>query len=167
MIDWIGSLRLHERSAHRVVLTLSRSTRLFGWGMLIVGLATAWKMWDLWRWGAAIPGALAALGGLLVSLERRLVFDAEDGVLRLQQRTFGITTQTTVPLFHLRAVVVLAQPRGITGGQRYVAYVDRRMGGPIYLDEARRCAPLMKMAEAIADVTELRLEYEAIPGTRM
>jgi hypothetical protein len=42
-----------------------------------------------------------------------------------------------------------------------VAYVERRIGGTIHLDEARRPAPLLKLAEAISDVAELRLEYDA------
>jgi hypothetical protein len=70
-------------------------------------------------------------------------------------------------LFHLRAVVVAAHPH--TNGRtipmsRYTAYVERRVGEPIYLDEARRCARLLRMAEAISEATELRFEYEAIPG---
>ncbi|HWM86844.1 MAG TPA: hypothetical protein VNO33_13420, partial [Kofleriaceae bacterium] len=51
--------------------------------------------------------------------------------------------------------------RGLPATARYVAYLDRRVGDAIYLDEARRCAALLRMAEAIADVAELRLEYEA------
>jgi hypothetical protein len=73
-----------------------------------------------------------------------------------------------VPLFHLRAVVVLARrghqlQRIFPAPSRFVAYIDRRVGGAIYLDEARRCAHLMKMAEAIAEVADLRLEYDAAP----
>jgi hypothetical protein len=63
-------------------------------------------------------------------------------------------------------VVIVARPRidgvrGLPAQARYVAYLDRRVGEAIYLDEARRCASLLRMAEAIADVAELRLEYEA------
>jgi hypothetical protein len=45
----------------------------------------------------------------------------------------------------------------------FVAYLDRRVGDAIFLDESRRSAGLFRMAEAIADVAELRLEYEAAP----
>jgi hypothetical protein len=34
----------------------------------------------------------------------------------------------------------------------YVAYVERRVGGTIHLDEARRPAPLLALAEAISEV---------------
>jgi hypothetical protein len=62
--------------------------------------------------------------------------------------------------------VVMARPRGeisrgLPAAARYIAYLDRRVGEAIFLDEARRCAALLRMAEAIADVAELRLEYNA------
>ena len=63
----------------------------------------------------------------------------------------GVTSRVEIPLFHLRAVVVLAQPGG-PRKSKYVAFVDRRVGEPIYLDEASRVARLMKIAEAIAAV---------------
>jgi hypothetical protein len=43
----------------------------------------------------------------------------------------------------------------------YVAYVERRVGGTIHLDEARRPGPLLALAEAISEVAELRLVYDA------
>jgi hypothetical protein len=51
----------------------------------------------------------------------------------------------------------------LPGSSRFVAYLDRRVGEVVYLDESRRCAALLKLAEAIADVAEVRLEYEAPP----
>jgi hypothetical protein len=51
---------------------------------------------------------------------------------------------------------VSARRRGL-----YVAYVERRVGGTIHLDEARRPAPLLALAEAISEVAELRLVYDA------
>ena len=80
-------------------------------------------------------------------------------VLRSEQRIFGIRRRTAIPLFHLRSVVV-ARRGGI-----YIAYVERRLGRSIHLDEARRSAPLMVLAEAIAEVAELKLVYE--PTTRV
>jgi hypothetical protein len=97
-----------------------------------------------------------ALGVLLSTLQRRLVFDREDGLLRSEQRVLGIRRRAAIPLFHLRSVVVAARRGGI-----YVAYVERRIGRPIHLDEARRPAPLLALAEAIAEVAELRLVYDA------
>lgn len=163
MTDWIGSLRLAERSPHRVVLSMSRATRAWGWLLFSVGLALAPGMWSMSPWAASIAGCLAAFGLVLATLERTLVFDQEAGVLRLEQRILGLRSRVEVPLFHLRAVVVTAHPAGHHQG-KYVAFVDRRVGDPIYLDEARRVARLMRMAEAIAEVAEVRLEYNAAGG---
>jgi hypothetical protein len=165
MFDWIGSLRIREKSRGRVVLSLSRSTQLAGTLMLVAGLAMSLYAWPISPWLAAAPVVLAVLGGLLVTLRRELTVDREAGVLRVEQRAFGVHNQQVVPLFHLRAVVVEARPGApMTGNGRYVAYLDRRVGQAIYLDEARRCAVLLRLAEAIADVAELRLEYDAQGG---
>lgn len=164
MTDWIGSLRLSERSANRVVLRLTRTTRIYGALLAMVGAAVAAGLWPVSPWLGAWPLALAAFGATLISIDRRLTFDREAGVLRLETRTLGITTRQEVPLFHIRAVCVVAQPgieRALGGPGRYMAFVERRIGEPIYLDEARRCARLIRMAEAIAEVADVRLEYDA------
>lgn len=96
-----------------------------------------------------------------MSLERELRIDRQAGVLEVEQKMFGIGSRSVVPLFHLRAVVVSARPAQAGGQARYVAFLERRIGDAIYLDEARRCAGLLAIAEAIADVAELRLEYDA------
>lgn len=167
MLDWVGSLRIRERSPLRVVLTLSRSTQIVGWILVFAAGYTVWQAWQVSPWLAMAPGILLGIGGLLVTLRREMVFDREAGVLRLDQSAFGIPSRAVVPLFHLRAVVVVARsaegdakPR-LMNGARFVAYVERRVGDAIYLDESKRCASLMRMAEAIADVAELRLEYDA------
>jgi hypothetical protein len=98
---------------------------------------------------------MLGLGILLATLRRRLIFDREDGLLRIEQRIFGIRRRAAIPLFHLRAVVVAAR-RGM-----YVAFVERRIGGTIHLDEARHPPPLLALAEAISEVAELRLVYDA------
>jgi hypothetical protein len=124
-----------------------------GWGIAAAGvwlalIATAW---------AILGGVLLiALGLLLGTLERTLIFDRDDGLLQTEQRILGIRRRSAIPLFHLRAVVVAARRPGF-----YVAYVERRVGGTIHLDEARRPGPLLALAEAIADVAELRLVYDA------
>ncbi len=102
--------------------------------------ATAWTGW-----------ALVALGIWMVTLHALAILLA--GVVVLG---FGIRRRAAIPLFHLRAVVVAARRGGI-----YVAYVERRIGGTIHLDEARRPGPLLALAEAISEVAELRLVYDA------
>ena len=169
MFDWIGTLRIRERSSARVVLCLSRGTRTAGLVLFLVGATVAVQAWSVSVWLAFLPGLVALLGGLLATLRRELVVDKEEGVLRVDQRAFGMANRQVVPLFHLRAVVVMERPRqgvldlgrAMPASARYIAYLDRRVGEAIFLDEARRCATLLRMAEAIADVAELRLEYEA------
>jgi hypothetical protein len=152
VLDWLGSVQVRRRTPSRVELDLTRATAWTGWAMSAAG---AWlvALGALW---AILAGVLViGLGGLLGTLRRRLVFDRDDGLLQIEQRVFGIRRRAAIPLFHLRAVVVSAR-RGF-----YVAYVERRVGGTIHLDEARRPAPLLALAEAIADVAELRLVYDA------
>lgn len=168
MFDWIGSLRIRERSNARVVLSLSRTTQLAGLLLLATGALVTARAWPVSVWLAFLPALVALFGAVLVTLRRELTIDREAGVLRVDQSAFGMANRQVVPLFHLRAVVIVARRRtdgvrGLPANGRYVAYLDRRVGDAIYLDEARRCAALLRMAEAIADVAELRLEYEAAP----
>ena len=157
MLDWLGSVQIRKRSPSRVELDLTRATAWTGWGLAAAGSRLAW-LGALW---AVIGGGLLVASGVLLgTLRRRLVFDREDGLLRSEQWILGIRRRAAIPLFHLRAVVVAARRGGI-----YVAYVERRIGGTIHLDEARRPGPLLALAEAIADVAELRLVYDAT--TRM
>jgi hypothetical protein len=157
VLDWLGSVQIRKRTASRVELDLTRATAWTGWAMTAGGI---WLLF-LGLLSATIGGVLViAMGGLLGTLRRKLIFDREDGLLHIEQRVLGIRRRAVVPLFHLRAVVVAARRGGI-----YVAYVERRIGGTIHLDEARRPGPLLALAEAISDVTELRLVYDAT--TRM
>lgn len=152
MLDWLGSVQIRKRSDQRVELDLTRATSWTGWSIAGAG---AWLLWLSSLWGGVGGGILIAIGLLLGTLKRKLVFDRADGLLRIEQRIFGIHRRAAIPLFHLKAVVVAAR-RGF-----YVAYVERRVGGTIHLDEARRPGPLLKLAEAISDVAELRLVYDA------
>jgi hypothetical protein len=166
MLDWIGSLRLRERSAARVVLSLSRSTSVAGWLMIASSVLLGYLTWPLSVWLLALPAAGLMGGGLLCSLRRTLIFDREAGVLEVEQGAFGSVKRATIPLFHLRAVVIVARPDtrllgALAPGSRFLAYLDRRVGPAIHLDECARCADLLPMAEAIAEVAELRLEYDA------
>jgi hypothetical protein len=157
VLDWLGSVQIRRRSASRVELDLTRATAWTGWGIAGAGARLAW-LGALWAMVGG--GILVASGVLLATLRRRLVFDREDGLLRSEQRILGIRRRAAIPLFHLRAVVVAARRGGM-----YVAYVERRIGGTIHLDEARKPGPLLALAEAVADVAELRLVYDAT--TRM
>jgi hypothetical protein len=153
MLDWLGSVQIRKRTATRVELELTRGTAWTGWGMAAGG-AYMMTLQPLW---ATLLGAIGVLMGVLLgTLQRRLVFDRDDGLLRSEQRVLGVRRRAAIPLFHLRAVVVAARRGGI-----YVAYVERRVGGTIHLDEARRPAPLLELAEAISEVAELRLVYDA------
>jgi hypothetical protein len=153
VLDWLGSVQIRTRSASRVELGLTRGTAWTGWALVAGG---AWVVSLGALWSMLLGGLVIVLGALFGTLQRRLVFDREDGLLRSEQRIFGIRRRAAIPLFHLRAVVVAARRGGI-----YVAYVERRVGGTIHLDEARRPAPLLALAEAISEVAELRLVYDA------
>lgn len=167
MLDWIGTLRVRSRTARRVELCLTRSTQIAGWVLVAaaVGVALAVDA-GLPRPAWILAALIGLLGALLASLRRELVFDRDDGVLRIEQRLLGIASRAVVPLFHLRAVVIAARIDARIG-PRFVAYVDRRIGGAIHLDEAQRCASLLEVAEAIADVAELRLVYDATTRAAM
>jgi hypothetical protein len=168
MFDWIGSLRIQESSQRRVVLGVSSATRLAGLVLLAAGGWAAYRGWSVSPWLAVAPALLALLGAALVSLRRRLVFDRAAGVLEVEQRVLGWGSRAVVPLFHLRAVVIRARAGGglpwvdrVVAPSRYTAIIERRVGEEIFLDEARRCAYLLRMAEAVAEIAEIRLEYDA------
>jgi hypothetical protein len=153
VLDWLGSVQIRRRTPERVELDLTRATAWTGWGLSAAGL------WLIVRgpvWAVLLGVFVLGIGVLLATLRRKLVFDREDGLLRSEQRILGIRRRAAIPLFHLRAVVVAARRGGM-----YVAFVERRLGGTIHLDEARHPAPLLALAEAIADVAELRLVYDA------
>ncbi|MBS1120513.1 MAG: hypothetical protein H6Q90_2741 [Deltaproteobacteria bacterium] len=153
MLDWLGSVAVRKRTATRVELDLTRAT---GWSGWVLAGAGAWLVTLSMLWASVLGGGAIAAGILLATLRRRLVFDRDEGLLRIDQSVLGIRRRAAIPLFHLRAVVVAARRRGL-----YVAFVERRMGGRIHLDEAHRPAPLLALAEAISEVAELRLVYDA------
>jgi hypothetical protein len=107
-LDWIGSLRIRHRSKHRVELCLSRSTSIAGWVLVAAGGATAAIAWPISIALAAIPALVAAGGLLLGTLRRTLVFDRDDGLLRVEQTILGISGS------HRRCRVL--NTRGLPGG---------------------------------------------------
>lgn len=152
----VGTLRVRSRSARRLELALTRTTHLVGWivavaGLAVTLLAATWSMW-----ATIAPGILAAFGLLVGTMRQRLVFDREDGVLRIEQRLAGVPSNAVVPLFHLKAVVVRCR-----AGGDFIAVVERRVGDPIVLDTADSPGPLYALAQAVADVAQLRLVYDA------
>jgi hypothetical protein len=152
VLDWLGSVQIRKRTESRVELDLTRATAWTGWGIAAGGVWLL-RLGPLW---AVLLGIVAVTSGVLLgTLQRTLVFDREDGLLRSEQRILGIKRRLAIPLFHLRAVVVAAR-HGM-----YIAYVERRVGDTIHLDEARKPGPLVALAKAISDVTELRFEYDA------
>lgn len=153
MLDWLGSVQIRKRTASRVELALTRATAWTGWALAALGV---YVVIHHALWSTVLGTFVLGLGVLLGTLRRRLVFDREEGLLRCEQRILGIRRRAAIPLFHLRAVVVAARRGGM-----YVAYVERRVGGTIHLDEARRPAPLLGLAEAVSEVAELRLIYDA------
>jgi hypothetical protein len=161
-LDWIGSLRIRHRSPHRVELCLTRSTAIAGWTIALIAAGTAAVAAPISMFLASVPGVIALFGLVLGTLRRTLVFDRDDGLLRVEQQLAGITTRAAIPLFHLRAVVLAARiaPDRASLGPRFVAYLDRRVGPAIHLDESRRAAQLKPLVEAIAEVAELRLVYD-------
>jgi hypothetical protein len=152
VLDWLGSVQIRKRTGTRVELDLTRATAWTGWALSAIGGYLCVRG----GWALMAGVIVLGLGILLATLRRKLVFDRDEGLLRSEQRIFGIRRRAAIPLFHLRAVVVAARRGGM-----YVAYVERRLGGTIHLDEARRSAPLLALAEAISEVAELRLVFDA------
>ncbi len=156
MFGLLGTLRVRTRSARRLELALTRSTHVVGWTITLGGLAASLAMarWSLWA--ALVPLTVAALGLLVATMRQHLVFDRDDGVLRIDQRLAGFPSHSVVPLFHLKAVVVRTRPRG-----DFIAVIERRVGDPIVLDTNQSAGPLYALAQAVADVAQLRLVYDA------
>lgn len=149
MLDWIGSVAIRKRTPRRIELDLTRATTVSGLGLAAVGV---WLVLPAVVWSTLIGGLLIATGALLATLRRRLIFDRDDGLLHIEQRVLGIRRRAAIPLFHLRAIVVSPRRRRL-----YVAYVERRVGGAIYLDEATGPKPLLELADAIAEVADLHV----------
>lgn len=152
----LGAMRIRSQDSVRIELGISRATALTGWlGALVASVAAVLLAGTPWLLGVAL---VLALGGLVVATAiHQLIFDRDGGVLRIERSVAGLRSRTVIPLFHLRALVV--KSRGL--GRGYVAVIERRVGEPIVIDTRDRPGPLYELVRAIADVTELRLVYDA------
>ena len=151
MLDWFASVAVASRSERRVELVLTRATAWAGWAVLTLALLLAPLAWSVAHALLLGPGALAVFGLALATVRRRMIFDSDDGLLRVEHRILGVRSRLAVPLFHLRRVVVA--PRDGS----FVLYVERRTGGRIPIDEGGRFDRLMELARTICAATELRL----------
>jgi hypothetical protein len=156
MFGQLGNLRVRTRSARRLELALTRTTHVVGWSAAIAGIAAAITVARWSTWAAIVPLTLGLLGLVVATMRQHLVFDRDDGVLRIEHRVAGIPSHSVVPLFHLKLVVVRARPRG-----DFIAVVERRIGEPIVLDTGDAPGPLYALAQAVAEVAQLRLVYDA------
>ncbi len=155
MLDWLASVAVVRRTERRVELAITRATEWAGWALASAASVAAIFAWSVAPMLAALPALIAVVGALLATTRRRLVFDRDDGLLRVEQRICGVRSRMAVPLFHLRAVVI-APEEG-----HFVAYLQRRAGGRIRIDDASHAEPLVALGRAICDVTDLRLVTEA------
>lgn len=151
MLDWLASVAVVRRSERRIELAVTAATRWTGWAIAAAAAGLAAMAWMAMPMLSALPAVLIALGLLLATTERRMVFDRDEGLLRVEQRIMGVRSRMTIPLFHLRAVVIAAE------GVHYVAYLERRAGGRIRIDDSRNLVQMMALGRAICEVTQLRL----------
>jgi hypothetical protein len=159
MLDWLASMTVVRRSEQRIELAITAGTRWTGWALAAAATVIAAWAWTLAPLAAAVPALVAVIGALLATTRRRLVFDRDDGLLRVEQRVLGVRSRLAVPLFHLRAVVIAAEDH------HFVAYLERRVGGRIRIDDSRHLAPLLALGRAICEVTQLRLVSDAARPT--
>ncbi len=156
MVGLVGTLRVRRRSSRRLELALTRTTHVAGWTATMAGVACAIVAARWSGWAVIVPLALAVFGLLVATMRQHLVFDRDDGVLRIEHRLAGIPSYSVIPLFHLKSVVVRSRPRG-----DFIAVVERRVGEPIVLDTCDSPGPLYSLAQAISEVAQLRLIYDA------
>jgi hypothetical protein len=151
MLEWLAAVAIVRRTERRVELAVTSATTWAGWTVAAAASLAAWLSWS-WSGPVAIMAAvIGALGGMFATARRRLVFDRDDGLLRVEQRILGVRSRLAIPLFHLRAVVICYEHG------HYVSYVERRAGGRIRIDDARHLPSILAVARAICDVTQLRL----------
>ena len=154
MFAELGRMKVRRRTTARIELGLDRLASALGWVAVVIALALAVIAAPIANWLAVVALIGAAVAALVATARHQLVFDREDGVVRIERRVAGITSRSVIPLFHLRAVVVRRHGRG------FVAVIERRNGGAITIDSSDRPGRLYELVRAVADVTELRLVYD-------
>ena len=162
MFEWLGKLVVRVKKKRLVVVGVDPKTHWAGALLCLLSLPVALLCWGAWPPLVIFPSVFFFVGALALSFRRTLVFNQDDGVLRIEERILGLGTNIHVPLFHLRAVVVhpSSESPSFRPSYEYLARIDRRVGEPIHLETSKRSAPLLKLAEAISDIAEIRLEYE-------
>ncbi len=153
----LGAMRIRSQDSVRIELGIGRTTALTGWSGALVAAVAAVALSSSSQWLVGIAVIVALIGVLVATAQHQLVFDREGGVLRVARSIAGLRSRNVIPLFHLRALVV--RSRGL--GRGYVALIERRVGEPIVIDTRDRPGPLYDLVRAIAEVTELRLVYDA------
>ena len=159
MLDRLGSLQLIEKSDVKVICGLSRELNTMGLVGGIVSAISSFVSFGSTSFFWMIPCLGACIGFAMFTFRRHYVFDKLDGLLYARDRILGFGVEKKIPLFHLKAVIVepIFTSHGTT---KFVSRIEKRTGEDIFLDESKSPKRLVKMAKAIADVTEIRFEYE-------
>lgn len=153
----LGAMKIRSQESARIELAIGRATAALGWTIALVTIAAAFALAPVSQWLAGVAFAASVLGVLVATAQHQMAFDRDDGVLRIERRIGGLGSRSVIPLFHLKALVV--RSRG--AGRGFIAVVERRVGEPIVIDTRDRPGPLYDLVRAVADVTELRLVYDA------
>lgn len=155
MLADLGRMKIRRVRRGRIELGLDRMAQVVGGALGLGALIAAFALAPRSTWLAGLALAAAALGVMMATAHHAMEFDRDDGVVRIERRVVGVGARSVIPLFHLRAVVVQRRGNG------FVAALERRNGPPIVIDTADRPGRLYELVRAIAEVTELRMVYDA------
>ncbi len=166
MFDVIGSMRVVHAGEGTVVVGLKPTTRWAGRVALVLSLFVFWSLLGGPAWLLVFPMILVTLSTLVMTLERTIHFSKADGVAKVKEGFWGRSKEKTIPLFHVRAVMIKAKGKDAKLSSNFVCYLSLRAGGYVFIDESKRSAPLIKIADAICEQSGLRLEFDATLKTR-
>lgn len=159
-MNW-GDLRIVHTSRESLVLARGAMAALVSWGTVmacLVATAISWRVASKIGLAMSIVTVLAAL---VARIERRFIFDKAAGILTIEEQLPWTAKRTVIPLFHLRGVVVTRTPRAT-----YIAMLQRRNGAHIFLDTAPQSHRLVRLAQHIADFTDLRYAVDIQQSAR-